>query len=306
MRILITGGTGFIGRHLVTRLLHQQHEITVLTRKPESAQALFDNRVSTWTSLTSWHPSIQFDAVINLAGEPIIDKPWTNKRKQVIAASRIDLTSKLVNAMTQAQFKPSVFLSGSAIGIYGDAGTRLCSELTPPATDYGSQLCNEWENTALHAQALGVRTCLLRTGLVLHRSGGLLKKLYLPFSLGLGSQLGSGQQMMSWIHLDDYLDAVLFLLENTACHGAYNLTAPHPVSNSVFTTTFAQSLSKPVLFKTPAWLIKLLLGQRAVLLLGGQNVLPAHLLAEGFEFKLPYLRDALDATRLLTSAINPK
>lgn len=295
MRILITGGTGFIGHHLVNKLLECNHDITVLTRKPISAQSLFSGRVTPWTTLSSWLPSIKFDAVINLAGAPIIDKAWTHKRKQILKDSRIGITQQLIVAMEEAITKPSVFLSGSAIGIYGDTGASLCTEASSLATDFAAQLCHEWENTAAIAETIGVRTCLLRTGLVLHKSGGLLKKMQLPFSLGLGSRLGSGNQIMSWIHLNDYLEALSYLLHTPSCQGPYNLTAPHPVSNTEFTATLAKSLGRRALLTTPAWALKLALGERSSLLLGGQRVVPEQLLSQGFCFRLPHLREALSA-----------
>ena len=297
MRILVTGGTGFIGRHLVNRLLHLGHEITVLSRKPNKVKQLFNTRVSAWTSLTTWQPDIHFDAVINLAGEPIIDKAWTPQRKRVLEDSRIGITQQLVSAMTQARVRPKVFLSGSAIGIYGNTEQRDCTEASQLGTDYAATLCQRWEATALLAEALDIRVCLLRTGLVLHRDGGLLKKMWLPFKLGLGSRLGNGQQIMSWIHLTDYLNAVIFLLQHPTSHGAFNLTAPHPVSNEIFTQTLAQSLHRKAWLVTPEWLLKPILKERSILLFGGQQVLPQQLTTQGFEFTLPTLESALQQTQ---------
>jgi uncharacterized protein len=199
MRLLVTGGTGFIGAALVKRLLQRGDTVTVLSRSPDAVQAMFGNGVAAWENILRWTPETVFDAVINLAGEPIIDRPWTAARKKALQDSRIGITKQLLRAMQAARHKPQVLLSGSAIGIYGDTGVADITENALPAKDFGAQLCADWEQAALAAETLGVRVCLLRTGLVLHADGGMLKKMQLPFKLGLGSRLGNGRQMMSWI-----------------------------------------------------------------------------------------------------------
>jgi uncharacterized protein len=294
MRILITGGTGFIGRALVKRLLQRGDALTVLSRNPRKAAALLGDRVRIWASLASWQADTVFDAVINLAGEPIIDKAWTEKRKQALLASRVGITEQLLEGIGRCPQKPTVLLSGSAIGIYGDAGTAICTESSPPADDFAASLCRQWERAAEPAEQLGVRTVLVRTGLVFHEDGGMLKKLLLPFKLGFGSRLGDGRQMMSWIHRHDYLNAILFLLDNPQCRGAFNLTAPNPVSNAGFTETLAESLGRKALLVTPAFLLKPMLGERAILLFGGQQVIPEKLSRAGFAFRYPDLADALE------------
>lgn len=293
MRVLVTGGTGFIGRALVRRLLARGDAVTVLSRRPAKAAALFGAGVSVWRDLSEWTPETAFDAIINLAGEPIVDRPWTDARRRVLRDSRIGVTEALLQAMRQSVRKPAVLLSGSAIGIYGNDGPDPVTESTPAADDFGAVLCADWERAALAAEALGVRVCLLRTGLVLHAEGGLLKKMHLPFALGLGSRLGDGGQPMSWIHRGDHLDALLFLLDHDTCRGAYNLTAPSPVSNREFTETLACSLKRPAFLAAPAWALRAALGQRAPMLLGGRRVLPERLLAEGFRFRFPELAGAL-------------
>lgn len=293
MQILLTGGTGFIGQSLARRLLLQGHALTVLSRDPAKASALFGAAVTVWPSISQWQENTHFDAVINLAGEPIIDKAWTAKRKQALLDSRVGITEQLVSAMRRAHRKPYIFLSGSAIGYYGDCGPAVCTESAAAGRDFAAQLCRQWEQAARKAEAFGVRVALLRTGLVLARHGGMLKKMRLPFSLGLGSQLGNGQQMMSWIHLDDYIGALLFLLDCEDCHGAFNMTAPNPVSNQQFSRELAGSLKRRVLFSTPEWALKPVLGERSLLLFGGQNVPPGKLLGHGFQFRYPKLADAL-------------
>jgi uncharacterized protein (TIGR01777 family) len=295
MRILVTGGTGFIGKPLVHRLLLRGDDVTVLSRRPTSVQAIFGEAAEAWSSLSAWTPDRAFDAVINLAGEPIIDRPWTAARTQVLRDSRIGITNQLITAMENAAQKPAVFLSGSAIGIYGDTGSVDITEQAPAAEDFGARLCDEWEQAALPAEALGVRVCLLRTGLVLHADGGMLKKMQLPFKLGLGSRLGDGRQIMSWIHRHDYLNALLFLLDHPDCRGAFNLTAPMPVSNRAFTAELARSLQRKAFLVTPEWALKPVLGERSLLLFGGQRALPAALLARGFAFRFQTLADALES-----------
>ena len=294
MRILMTGGTGFIGRALAARLRQRGDELTVLSRDPPKAAALLGDRVRIWSSFQQWQSGIAFDAVINLAGEPIIDKAWTAKRKQQLLASRIGITGQLIDGIRHCQQTPAVLLSGSAIGIYGDAGTAVCTESSPLADDFAAGLCRQWERAAEPAETLGVRTVLLRTGLVLHHDGGMLKQLHLPFKFGLGSRLGDGRQMMSWIHRHDYLNAILFLLDNPRCQGAFNLTSPNPVSNAEFTETLADSLGRKALLATPAFLLKPVLGERSILLLGGQKVVPEKLSHAGFAFRYPSLADALE------------
>ena len=296
MRILVTGGTGFIGKALVQRLQLRGDAVIVLSRKPDSVHALFGENIEAWSSLSRWTPDTAIDAVINLAGEPIIDRAWTASRKQVLRNSRIGITNQLVRAMQASSRKPSVLLSGSAIGIYGDSAAADITEHASLGSDFGAQLCADWEKSALQAEALGVRVCLLRTGLVLHADGGMLKKMRLPFKLGLGSRLGDGRQIMSWIHRNDYLDAVVFLLDHRHCHGAFNMTAPVPVDNRIFTETLARSLHRKAVLATPQFVLKTMLGERSILLLGGQKALPDKLLAQGFAFRFPHLADALQNT----------
>ena len=293
MHILITGGTGLIGRSLCAALTALGAQITVLSRRPQQVASLCGSRVQAMQSLDEWTPEIRFDAVINLAGEPIVDAYWTPKRKQVLRASRIQLTQHLVEKIKQAKSKPEVLISGSAIGYYGIVPEENLNEDAPHGQDFSAQLCADWELAAKKAQEFGVRVVLLRTGLVLDETGGMLKKLLLPFQLALGSRLGNGKQWMSWVHWQDYLRAVLFLLNNVKTEGAYNLTAPVPVTNADFTKTLAQTLDRPAFFVAPAFVLKLVMGERSDLLLGGQKVLPQRLQESGFVFQFPELPNAL-------------
>ena len=293
MHILITGGTGLIGRSLCAALTALGAQITVLSRRPQQVASLCGSRVQAMQSLDEWTPEIRFDAVINLAGEPIVDAYWTPRRKQILRDSRIQLTQHLVEKIQQAKSKPEVLISGSAIGYYGIVPEQSLNEDAPHGQDFSAQLCADWELAARKAQELGVRVVLLRTGLVLDETGGMLKKLLLPFQLALGSRLGNGRQWMSWVHWQDYLRAVLFLLNNVKTEGAYNLTAPAPVTNAVFTKTLAQTLGRPAFFVAPAFILKLVMGERSDLLLGGQKVFPQRLQESGFVFEFPELPTAL-------------
>jgi len=293
MRILITGGTGLIGRHLCQVLLKAGHEITVLSRQPASVKGKCGAAVRAFGSLDEWGVDEIFDAVINLAGEPIVDARWTEKRKELLWRSRVTLTEDLVKRMAASHHKPTVLLSGSAVGYYGDCGHKVLDESAPTASDFGAKLCNAWEHAAHQAMALNVRVCLLRTGLVLDRSGGILGKMLLPFKLGLGARLGDGSQWMSWVHIDDYVAMVLVLLHNANATGPYNMTAPEPVTNRAFTAKLARALHRPSFFVAPAWLLKLALEDRAYLLLGGQKVMPTKITALGYRFLHVKLEDAL-------------
>ncbi len=294
MRILVTGGTGLIGRHLCKALLAEGHQLTVLSRQPETVAVKCGATVQAMSSLSEWLPDRIFDAVINLAGEPIVDAHWSEQRKQVLRDSRIGLTGKLVQCIATAKQNPSVLLSGSAVGYYGDGGDMELDETAPAGNDFAAQLCIDWEEAALAAKGHGVRVCLLRTGLVLSKNGGLLERMLLPFKLGLGARLGNGRQWMSWIHIEDYVASVLRLLHDDQAHGPFNMTAPLPVTNAEFTRTLAQSLHRPAFLLAPGPVLKLAMGERAALLLEGQRVFPANLVAGGGQFKYPDLANALD------------
>ncbi len=293
MRILITGGTGLIGRHLCKALLAEGHELTVFSRSPASVPAKCGAGVHAMAALAEWQPDKGFDAVINLAGEPIVDARWTEQRKQVLRGSRITLTEELVRRIAAAERKPTVLLSGSAVGYYGGRGDAELDEISGAGTDFPAQLCIAWEAAASVAENLGVRVCLLRTGLILSKDGGLLGRMLPPFKLGLGARVGDGRQWMSWVHIEDYVAMVLRLLRDEQMHGPYNMTAPSPVTNKEFTAVLAAVLHRPAPFVAPASLLKLSLGEAASLLLEGQRVLPSRLTAVGCQFKFATLDAAL-------------
>ncbi len=281
-----------IGRALCAALLRDGHVLTVLSRKPALVMARCGPAVHAIGSLSEWRPEQSFDAIINLAGEPIVDARWTRQRKQRLWASRVTLTEELIARIAAAKQKPAVLLSGSAIGYYGDCGALRLDETAAAGSDFSALLCAAWENAAMRATESGVRVCLLRTGLVLSAGGGLLAKMRLPFSLGLGARLGSGQQWMSWIHIDDYVALVQRLLQANVS-GPVNMTAPEPVTNATFTASLARALHRPALLCAPSPILALAMGERSVLLLGGQRVLPLKAESIGYDFRQKTLQEAL-------------
>ena len=293
MRILMTGGTGLIGRRLCKALLAEGYELTVFSRNPASVSVKCGAGVHAWASLAEWHPALSFDAIINLAGEPIIDKRWTAQRKQVLWDSRVTLTEELVRRIAAAERKPQVLLSGSAVGYYGNGGDLMLDETSAAGEGYAAELCKAWEEAARVAESIGVRVCLLRTAPVLSNDGGMLARMLPPFKLGLGARLGDGKQWMSWVHIEDYAAMVLRLLRDEQTHGSYNMAAPNPVTNAEFTATLAAALHRPVFFAAPAPLLKLAMGESASLLLEGQRALPKKMEAAHYRFTFPTLAEAL-------------
>ena len=295
MNILMTGGTGLIGRALCKVLLAQGHQLTVLSRQPEKVAMLCGQAVHAMASLDDWKTHQRFDAVINLAGAPIADAAWTEKRKEVLRDSRIALTEKLVQRIAAVEHKPAVLLSGSAVGYYGNRGDAELDEDAPAGQDFAAQLCLDWEAVALSAERAGVRVCLLRTGLVLSAQGGILGRMLIPFRLALGARMGDGRQWMSWVHIDDYVAMVSRLLHDAQLSGPFNMTAPNPVTNFEFTQRLAKAVRRPAVFVAPACMLKWLMGERAVLLVEGQRVLPVKLQTAGFKFAYPDLSAAYTA-----------
>ncbi len=294
MHILLTGGTGLIGRQLCRHWLVQGHRLSVWSRHPERVKALCGADVRGIAHLVELsHESV--DVVINLAGEPIAGGRWTRKRKALLWSSRITLTETLLVWLESLEHKPSVLISGSAVGWYGDGGERELSEESPPVSeDFASHLCIAWEETAQRAQAMGMRVVLVRTGLVLAAEGGFLSRLLLPFKLGLGGPVGNGRQWMPWIHINDQIALIDFLVHENTALGPYNACAPHPVRNAEFAKILGRVLHRPAFMPAPAFALRLGLGEMSELLLGGQRAIPARLLAAGFTFQFTDLRAALD------------
>ena len=294
MHILLTGGTGLIGRQLCNYWLAQGHRLSVLSRRPEQVARLCGAPVHGVASLEELDGET-LDAVVNLAGAPIADRPWTHKRKALLWSSRVTLTESLLAWLERREQRPEVLICGSAVGWYGDGGERELDETsTPVSEDFASQLCIAWEETAQRAEALGIRVVLVRTGLVLAPGGGFLSRLLLPFKLGFGGPIGTGRQWMPWIHIDDEIALIDFLLHRRDASGPYNACAPKPVRNREFAKALGAALHRPAFVPLPAFMLRLGLGELAVLLLGGQRALPSRLLAAGFTFQFTDLPAALD------------
>ncbi|NOX63473.1 MAG: TIGR01777 family protein [Chloroflexi bacterium] len=304
MRVIVTGGTGLIGRALAASLLNDGHEVVVLTRDatraakrlPAGAHAhAWDARSAKgWARLAEGS-----DAIINLAGESIageglIPARWTKARKERIWRSRIDAGRAVVEAVEAASRKPAVLIQASAIGYYGQhQHDGVFTEDSPPGDDFLARLCAAWEESTQSVEALGVRRAVIRTGLVLSMDGGTLPFMALQHKLFVGGRLGSGRQWYSWIHIADEVAAIRFLLENADARGPFNLTAPNPVTNQDFSRILAQTLHRPAFLVTPPSLMRLALGEIATLALEGQRVVPKRLLELGFTFRFADLASAL-------------
>ncbi|AUZ67269.1 TIGR01777 family oxidoreductase [Citrobacter amalonaticus] len=292
MKILVTGGTGLIGGHLVPRLQELGHQVTVLTRRRDTAREKLNDRVTLWDTLEDKQNLDGFDAVINLAGEPIADKRWTTEQKDRLCQSRWRITQKLADLINASETPPSVLISGSATGYYGDLGEVVVTEEEPPHNEFTHKLCARWEQIACKAQSDKTRVCLLRTGVVLAPKGGILGKMVPPFRLGLGGPIGNGRQYLAWIHIDDMVNAILWLLDNDL-RGPFNMVSPYPVRNEQFAHALGHALQRPAILRVPATVIRLLMGESSVLVLGGQRALPKRLEAAGFPFRWYDLEEAL-------------
>lgn len=291
MNILITGGTGFIGSALCSRLLAENNKVVVLSRYPEKIKP----PLKAITDLNDLKDSDIFDVVVNLAGEPIANKRWSNKQKYHIFNSRIDITEKLISYFEKSANKPKILISGSAIGYYGIGKTdSIIEEKENGDSSFSSELCKKWETVALKAEKLGIRTCLLRTGIVLGKDGGALSKMLFPFKMCLGGKIGDGKQWMSWIHIDDLIGIILYCINHDNLKGAINGTSPNPVTNQEFTKTLGMALNRPTIFPMPAVVVKLLMGKMGEeLLLAGKKIIPKKALDAGYLFKYKELEKAL-------------
>ncbi|URQ59783.1 TIGR01777 family oxidoreductase [Pantoea alhagi] len=292
MQILITGATGLIGRHLVTHLLARGDRVSVVTRNVEAARDLLGPQVSIWSGLNQQRDLNGIDAVINLAGEPIASKRWTPQHKQLLCESRWQITERLASLINASSEPPAVLISGSATGYYGNAGESILTEEDSGHDEFTHQLCARWEALAMTAASDRTRVCLLRTGVVLAKEGGALAQMKKPFLLGLGGPIGNGRQFLPWIHLEDMLSGILWLLDHPL-QGPFNMVAPYAVRNEQFAATLGKVMHRPALIRTPASAIKLLMGESSVLVLGGQHVLPQRLEASGFRFRWYELDKAL-------------
>ena len=292
MRILITGGTGFIGQALCPRLAAAGHEVVLLSRQ---AKPRLPTGASTSVTRLDELDAGEFDGVINLAGEPIADGRWTPSRRKLLLDSRVETTAKLVEWMQRAKRPPGVLVSGSAVGYYGEQGEREITEDTVPTPGFTHDLCAAWEREAGRVATLGVRVGIARIGVVLDRDGGALAKMLPAFRMGAGGRLGSGQHWFPWIHRDDMAAILQWLLETPTASGAYNASAPNPVTNDAFTRALGRALGRPTVLPMPAAALKLLFGEMSELLLVSDRMVPKRLVEEGFKFRYPDLEGALAA-----------
>lgn len=317
MNILISGGSGFLGSafsdELIKRYRTQDKDLHITWLTRDSSQTHPEAiSMMTYDELASSDKS--FDVILNLAGAGIADSRWSDARKEQLLASRIKPTESLLAFIKRTSIKPKLMVSGSAIGWYGAQGDKPLTESSGFETDFAHQLCHEWEHLALKATEYGVPVAIVRTGVVIHPEGGMLGKLLTPFKMGVGGQLGDGKQIMSWISREDWVGAVIFIIEKYLANYAdtqttddhsletindtpvlvYNLTAPNPVTNHTFTKTLGAWLHRPTFFTLPNFLLKLIFGEMSTLLIDGQKVVPQALQDAGYDFKQPTLKQALE------------
>jgi uncharacterized protein (TIGR01777 family) len=289
MRVVVTGGTGFIGSALVPALREAGHEVTLTSRKPKAAEiAWTPKEEGPWVET-----AVEADVVFHLAGAGVADAPWTEARKEEIRQSRIVPCEILSRAMARASKKPRLFVSASAIGLYGFVEVGECDESSPPGTDFLARVCVDWEAAAEPARRAGVRVVTPRIGIVFGRDGGPLEKMIQPFRAMVGGPLGSGRQIISWVHIRDAVRALLHLMDGDHS-GPFNIVAPSAVTCAALASASGRARHRPSFMRTPGFAIELALGaERAQIVLRGQRAVPKRLLAAGFEFSFPTIDVAL-------------
>jgi len=300
MKIVLSGGTGFIGSALLKRLLEAGHTLVLPTRNPAKARSFAESRVILvqWDgrNLGVWAKEVDgADAVVNLAGEPVVGKRWTDEQKSQILGSRVDATKAIVAAIEQASMRPSVLVNASAVGYYGHVASGDVTESHPRGRGFLADTCEQWERAAREAEKLGVRVVSLRTGIVLEKDGGALSKMIPPFQMFAGGPLGSGRQWVPWIHRDDLIGIVLAALENKNLSGPVNATAPEPATMKAFCAALGRAMHRPSWAPVPAFVLRILLGESSEVLLTGQRAIPQKLQASGYTFRYSNLDSALSA-----------
>ena len=290
--VLITGGTGFIGSKLCDRLFQVGVKVIVLTRSPAKYQKLLTSDLELISDMSELDRSVTIDCIVNLAGQRIDSRRWNTKVKKQIYESRVGFTNELFQYFEKASSYPKLVISASAIGFYGSS-KKAVDESSEGYGGFSHRLCSAWEQAANNFLKLNSRVCCLRFGIVLG-NGGALKKMLPAFKLGLGGKFGDGSQKMSWIHIDDVIEGIIFCMNNPKMNGAINFVSPNPVSNEVFVSTLSRSLKMPSIFSQPKFLIKLLFGEMGEeLFLADQNVIPEKLMSNGFPFKYSKISDSL-------------
>ncbi|AER57529.1 hypothetical protein DSC_14425 [Pseudoxanthomonas spadix BD-a59] len=290
MQVLITGGSGFIGQALCPALLAAGWQVSVVSRDTRAAARKLPAAVRVLADIDGAGGA---DAVINLAGAPLAGRRWNAAYKQTLRESRLRTTEALLAWMESLTVRPAVLISGSAIGYYGPSDDTPLAETAPAGDDFAARLAADWEAAALPARALGVRTLLLRTGVVLGAGGGALQQLLTPYRMGLGGPIGDGQQWFSWIHRDDLVRLVIWLLDQSTLDGPVNGTAPEPVRQKDFAAALGRALHRPALMPTPGLALKAAFGEMAQMLIEGQRVIPARAQGQGFQFLYPDIDGAL-------------
>ncbi|MEZ4710843.1 MAG: TIGR01777 family oxidoreductase [Caldilineaceae bacterium] len=300
MRIIITGGTGLIGKALSSHLIKQQHDVTVLSRNPRDARGVpFGVQVAGWDakSAEGWGPLVEdADAIVNLAGAGIADRRWSEQRKRLILESRLHAGQAVVQAIKAAHNPPKVVIQASAVGYYGgNRGDVTVTEESGPGGDFLAQVCFDWERSTAELDQLGIRRPVIRTGIVLSNQGGAWPKIKLPFLLFAGGPLGSGNQWYPWIHMDDEVRAIQFLIEHATASGPYNLCAPEPLPNKELAKVIGRVMGRPAFVPAPGFAMKAVLGEMATILLDGQRAIPQRLTEAGFAFSYPTAAQAVEA-----------
>lgn len=300
MKILVAGGTGFIGKPLLAQLNQEGYEIVLLTRNkssvPPSLQKIAAAESWDAKSPAPWEKEMDdAEAVINLVGEPIANKRWSASQKEKLVKSRIEAARALIHAMQNAPRKPKVFINASAVGYYGNVAEGELTEDCPKGEGFLADTCGEWEGEAQKARELGVRTVLLRIGIVLDQRGGALAKMLFPFQCFMGGPLGSGKQWVSWIYIQDVIGIILFALKNESLSGPVNAVSPAPVRMKEFCAELGKAIHRPSWIPVPAFILKILLGEMSEMLLGGQKVIPQKLLNSGYPFGFSKLDQAFQA-----------
>jgi uncharacterized protein (TIGR01777 family) len=296
MKILVTGATGLIGRSLCRKLTDDGHNVIGVSRSSRKPPGLSVVEIQQWDPQTGPITPTAFDgvdAVVNLAGEPIDSRRWSERQKRLIRDSRIVTTRNLVDALRSIGRKPEVLVSSSAVGFYGDRGDEQLDETSTPGHGFMSEICREWEREAERATELGIRVVEVRTGVVLSKEGGALQKMLTPFKVGIGGPLGSGRQWFPWVHINDIVGIYYHAIVTSVLHGPVNGAAPEPVTNKEFTRELARTLHRPAFLPVPETAMRVLVGEMADVLFGSQRVLPKVALESGYRFQYPSLAEAL-------------
>ncbi|MEJ2545146.1 MAG: TIGR01777 family oxidoreductase [Calditrichaceae bacterium] len=299
MKVIIAGGTGFIGRYLSEFLNNSGHDVIILSRNPKRAKYTFTNKIKCllWNDFdfSAWQDELESTKIIiNLIGENIGQWPWTNQLKHKILYSRIHAGQTIVQAIHHAKNKPRLLIQASATGYYGDNSKDKLTEESKSGKGFLADVCRQWENSTIDVESIGVKRSIIRVGPVLGRNGGILKKMSLPFKLFVGGPIGSGNQKLPWIHIDDLVEAILFIINNKKTQKIFNLCTPKPITMNTFARTLGKTLKRPSIFKVPEFIVKLIFGEMGrETILSGQNALPKVLIKSNFKYKYSDLPVAL-------------